>query len=176
MIAACLAGAVKAPLFVVAVEHPSNGTIAQHDAGDADQSTALETMLNEGRITQAFVIGDALPGAEWGDIQVTRLADEKAVAAQYLNVLAEQGPIEALVVTNPFDSELGLGRMSVLAPWIALQHRAPLLLTNERGDNTAEVVHAAQGNPALQQVDAVLLVANLQAIPLERRPNRCATN
>jgi hypothetical protein len=61
--------------------------------------------------------------------------------------------------------------MSSLAPWAALQRRGVLLLTNERGTNATEVVRAALKNPELAKVEHLIIVADLRAIPMERRPN-----
>jgi hypothetical protein len=64
-----------------------------------------------------------------------------------------------------------MGRMSCLAPWVAIQKNAPLLLTNDAGDNTAGLVQAAVKQPKLRSADSLLLLADLRAIPMERRPN-----
>ena len=82
------------------------------------------------------------------------------------------GPIQTLVVANPADLRTKeLGGMSRLAPWVALQKRAALLLTNEAGDNTTQVVNEALKKPELHRAESLILVANLKAIPLEKRPN-----
>jgi hypothetical protein len=46
-----------------------------------------------------------------------------------------------------------------------------MLLTSDRGDDTAAVVRAAMKNARLAKADNLLLAADLEAIPLERRPN-----
>src|SRR5262249_7888046 len=51
------------------------------------------------------------------------------------------------------------------------RQRAALLLTNEKGDNTADLVRSALNDPALARADSLTLVAGLRAIPLDRRPN-----
>src|SRR5262249_10079147 len=72
---------------------------------------------------------------------------------------------------NPADDEDGLGGMASLAPWIALQKRAALLLTNAAGDNVEATVNAALRDPSLHNADTLLLVAGLKAIPTLKRPN-----
>ena len=49
--------------------------------------------------------------------------------------------------------------------------RAPLLLTNAKGDNAADPVNAATKKRDLRRVDNVLFVADLKAIPMEERAN-----
>jgi hypothetical protein len=61
--------------------------------------------------------------------------------------------------------------MSVLAPWIAVQRRAALVLTNDEGSDTSKAVAAALKNPELARAETLILVANLRAIPVEKRPN-----
>src|SRR5262249_41056803 len=58
-----------------------------------------------------------------------------------------------------------------LAPWFALQKRAVLVLTSEDGSDATEVIRAALQEPALRRADALLISANLKAIPSETRPN-----
>src|SRR5208283_3364400 len=55
-----------------------------------------------------------------------------------------------------------------------LQHRAALLLTNDKGDNTAALVREAIQYPHLERADNLILVADLQAIPMEQRLNPVA--
>ncbi len=76
-----------------------------------------------------------------------------------------------MVVTNPADVRGDLGGTSALAPWIALRKHAALLLTNPAGTNVADVMDRALRREALRRVDAMLLVANLRAIPMWQRPN-----
>jgi hypothetical protein len=99
------------------------------------------------------------------------LRDEEAVVAEYLKQQVRQGPVKTLVVANPADTRPGRGGMSTLAPWIALQHHAALLLTNETGTDVAAVVQAALKHEPLARAETLILAANLQAIPTERRPN-----
>src|SRR5262249_54096413 len=60
------------------------------------------------------------------------------------------------------------------APWIALQRRAPLLLTNAAGTNVAALVEETLTNPGLARADTLILVADLKGIPMEQRPNPIA--
>ena len=101
------------------------------------------------------------------------LADAVAVAAAARRWQLTRGKIDALVVANPADARQGAG-LSCLAPWVALQRKAALLLTNEAGDNVAAVVQDALKDPNLHQADSLLLLADLKAIPMERRPNPVA--
>ena len=52
-----------------------------------------------------------------------------------------------------------------------MHHRGALLLTNDEGNNTAAVVRDALKHPRLREANYLLLAADLQAIPMERRPN-----
>src|SRR5262249_37160290 len=83
------------------------------------------------------------------DVPLIRLGDEEAVAAAYLRHQLRKGPVETLVIANPADTEHGA--MSALAPWVALEKRAPLLLTDSAGDNVDHLVRLAlehRGPPA----------------------------
>jgi hypothetical protein len=61
--------------------------------------------------------------------------------------------------------------VSALAPWIALQKRAALLLTDDAGDDTPRLVDRIMKRSALRHAEFLLLVADPKAIPPERRPN-----
>jgi hypothetical protein len=159
--AACLAGVLKAPFYVV--------------TGEAAEPGQLRRLLDHWNTREVYAVGDArhlcrrLP-----NIHVFRLRDEEEVAAYHLRHLRRQGPIQNLVVANPDDGRQKMTPMSVLAPWIALQRQAVLLLTNEKGSNVEELVRSALNKPALHRVDAMILVGDLNAIPMERRPNPVA--
>src|SRR6185312_15791064 len=99
------------------------------------------------------------------------LNSESAVATAYQKLLARQGRIETVILSNPADIGEDLGGTSALAPWIAVNRRAALLLTNPAGTNVAEVMDRAQRREALRHINALLLVANLKAIPMWQRPN-----
>jgi hypothetical protein len=156
--AACLAGVLRAPLVVT--------------RNRAEEARPLRQCLEDWQTREVFVAGSAGPiykGPE--PVRVVRLADEAAVAACYLRYQRMRGPIHTLVVANPGDTRKGLGRMSCLAPWVVLQRRAALLLTNEDGTDVDEVVRAALKNPKLAAADNLILLADLQAVPIHRRPN-----
>lgn len=159
--AACLAGVLEAPLYVT------------HD--DTAEVANLGRQLVSWKTRKVFAAGTAanlcqdLPG-----ISKVILQDEDAVAAAYLRHQLVNGSVRNVVVTNPADVQLGLSGMSSLAPWIALQRRAALLLTNVEGDNVNTLVNRALQNRHLEHADALILVGDLKAIPMEKRPNPIA--
>jgi hypothetical protein len=149
---ACLAGVLEAPLYVL------------------DEAADLHRDLASWRTQEVFATGDTwkscpdVPGT-----RVVRLADERAVVDSYLRHLEQKyGPLSTLVIANPAD---GPGGMAALAPWVALQKHAALLLTDDTGDNADILVATALQDRRLQHADTILLVANLTAIPPKRRPN-----
>ncbi len=154
--AACLAGVLRVPLVV------TNGAPAER----AD----LKRRLLAWHTKEILAVG---AGAEHclglTKAAVVPLPDEQAVQAEHIRHLRKQGPIETFVVANPADDKHG--RLSALAPWLALQRRAALLLTNDAGDDVRSLVQDALKNPDLAGCDAVILLANLKAIPVEKRPN-----
>jgi hypothetical protein len=156
--AACLAGALRAPLYVV--------------HGRADEGRKLNTLLGEWHAQRVHLIGKAGGMAErLDDVEHVYHKSESAVAAAYQKQLSRQGHIENVVLANPADTAQELGGMSALAPWIALRKRAALLLTNPQGTNVSEIADRALRREALRHVEALLLVANLRAIPMWHRPN-----
>jgi hypothetical protein len=157
--AACLAGAVRAPLLI---------TPRQVGAGPL-----LRWKVGDWGIREVFAVGEAVRQcrAHLAGVRIVPLADERAVAAAYLRALARTGPITTLVLANPADSTGGRKGMSSLAPWIALQRHAALVLTNDEGSNAETVLRSELGKPSLRQADALIIVADLRAIPMERRPN-----
>jgi hypothetical protein len=156
--AACLAGALPAPLFVL--------------RGEAGEAADLARWIGEWKTTEIYAVGHALkPCRALTGPHIVRLPDAEATAACYLRHQLKRGPIRTLVVANPADTKNDLGSMSNLAPWVALQRHAALLLTGDAGDNTETVVRAALREPHLARADALILVAGLEAIPMERRPN-----
>jgi hypothetical protein len=156
--AACLAGALRAPLFVVHGKHSE----AEH----------LETALRRWRVRQVHLVGKA-PRPEHlpEGVQITHLPGESAVATAHRRLLAEQGPIDVLVVANPADGK-GRDSLAALAPWVARKKRAALLLTGgPRGDAAKTIQRALAGSAALRRADAILFLADLKAIPTWTRPN-----
>jgi hypothetical protein len=157
--AACLAGAARAPLFVL-----------RGRDGEADE---LRRRVAGWKPREVLAVGEADAACRGlKSVKLTPLADPSAVAADYLRRLGRD-PINVLVVANPGDVRKGAG-LSRLAPWVALQRRAALLLTNNAGDNTAAVVRDALKNAALARAENLLLVGDLKAIPMERRKNPAA--
>jgi hypothetical protein len=158
--AACLAGALQAPLFVA--------------HGAADEGNRLRHQLADWKTQEVFVVGGYQIPRHLPNVRLVRLADEEAVSAAYLRRQLVNGPIQTLVIANPADTRKGMGTMSCLAPWLALQHHALLLLTNDEGDNTPALVANVLKHPRLRTVENILLAADLRAIPMERRPNPIA--
>jgi hypothetical protein len=156
--AACLSGVLHAPLYVT--------------HGKATEGVELRRWLTSWVTHTVYAVGAArkLCG-DLPDVQVVHLKDEAAVAAAHLRCLGRKGAVRNLVVTNPADVKHDSGVLSSLAPWVALHKRAALLLTNEKGDNVGALVQAAVKQPALGKADALLLLADLESIPMERRPN-----
>jgi hypothetical protein len=155
--AACLAGVLEAPLLVT---HGS------------DEQTDLKKLLADWKTEEIFdVAGAAAVVGKMGSMKLIKLANEEAVAASYLKHQLQKGSVDTLVVANPADCQEGLGRMSTLAPWLALQKRAALVLTNDTGCDVEEAIGAALKKPGLAKADTLLLAGNLQAIPMKKRPN-----
>jgi hypothetical protein len=167
--AACLAGVLNAPFCVVSGELAEAEQLRQQLI---DWDTREIIAVGEADIASKLQLGNE--GKALAHIHLVHLRNEEAVTASHLRHLRRQGPIQSLVVTNPTDGKRGLTNMSALAPWIALQHQGVLLLTNEKGDNIGELVHTAWRKQALRRVDAMILVGDLTAIPMERRANPVA--
>jgi hypothetical protein len=157
--AAALAGSAKAPLFVL--------------RGGEGERTLLRRRLD--RADKVYVVGEVeglVPKS--GGIRKVVLRDEEAVAVAHRNVLLRGGDIETAVICNPEDAREGQNRLSSLAPWVAAQKRAALLLTGPSGADVPAIVQRAVEHESLRRLDALLLLADLQAIPWERRPNPIA--
>jgi len=156
--AACLAGVSKSPLYVL--------------HGQPGEASKLRRQLSAWGATEVFAVGKAAQVCHnLGAIRVVPLAGEHQVSDLTIQNLLRDGPIRSLVVANPADVRDGRCGMSALAPWIAVQKRAALLLTNEAGTNTRALVEQSLKRSALRRVESLILVADLQAIPPERRPN-----
>jgi hypothetical protein len=156
--AACLAGVLGAPLYIT---HGTRG-----------EEVELRQQLDNWGAKRVYAVGSACKLTRYlGAVAITRLADEAATAAAHRKHLAKKGPIRTLVVANPADDRDGLGGTASLAPWIAVQKCAALLLTNAGGDNVEPVVKDALGDERLRSADTLLLVADLKAIPTQKRPN-----
>ncbi len=151
--AACLAGVRQAPLVV---------TRAQ-----PNESQRLATLLDGWGTRHVYLIGEARCRADdLADWPLTCLANEQAVADLHRRSLG--GAVTTLVVANPFDADRG--RQSDHAVWVAVRKRAPLVLTGTTGD-AAAAVRAAVRRRGLAEAENLVIVAGLNAIPMEQRPN-----
>ncbi len=156
--AACLAGSLHAPLWVF------------HDRPGEGQR--LRQRLEAWKTQKLYLVGkvgeleSALPS-----LPAVRLAGEGEVADLYVRRLSTSGPVETIVVANPEERALSTAPLAPLAPWVALQKHAALVLTGPRGTDVDERVRAALRHKALRPVENVLLVANLLGIPVIERPN-----
>lgn len=156
--AACLAGALRAPLYVL--------------HGHKSEGAKLARQLAAWQTRRVHLVGKAekwteqLPG-----IERLTLNGESAVASAYQKALLRSGSIDNALIANPFDTRDELGGTSALAPWLACRRRAALLLTNAAGTNVVEVMERAQKFAALRRLDSLLYLANLKAIPVWHRPN-----
>jgi hypothetical protein len=160
---ACLAGALRAPLFSV------DGT-----TGEAD---LLRSWLRRWHTHSVYAVGDAADVCrDLKGVTLTTLDDQRAVSAAYLHCLLRRGPVSTVVATNPYDLRDGFGGLSALAPWVALQRRGALVCTDPAGDDVEEMVRGAVADPRLRRADALILVANLKAIPMLHRPNPIPTD
>lgn len=152
--AACLAGALRVPLIVL-----SDDNLLPPDFRERVKERGVREILAVGTAGNGFV-------AESG-ITLTKLADAAAVAAAHLKELGRPGSLDTLVLANPSD----LKGMAALAPYIAVKHRAALLLTDPDGKNAGGVVAAALAHGATAKAESLIVAANLTAIPVAKRPN-----
>ena len=171
--AACLAGILKAPLYLVAPESCAGAAAeAQRQASEPLRHQLAEWGTRHVNLVgKARALARSLPGA-----QTTILANEHAVAQACIKQWARSGPIETLVIANPFDHLGEGGGMATLAPQVCLQKKAALLLTDQSGTNVPQLVESAMRQPSLRHVDAVIYLADLKAIPVEQRPNPIAAD
>lgn len=154
----CLAGALHAPLYVIHRQ--------------PEEVTDLARQLKRWGSEQVFAVAGARPiCAQLPGVQVVHLSDDQSVTSTCIRHLAERRPIRNIVIANPADVTGDRGGMSVLAPWIALHRRAALLLTNAAGNNVNGLVKVAVRRTEMQKADALILVGNLDAIPMEHRAN-----
>lgn len=156
--AACLAGTLRAPFYLL-------------DESDTE-GKELQGLLELWQPRRVFLAGADVklpfPIGKW---ETTTLRTEAAVAQEYCRRLAEKETIRTLVVANPYDVAKERPALSGLSPWTALQRKAALVLTNRAGGNVEAVVEVAVELPELRKVENVLLLADLDAIPVEKRPN-----
>jgi hypothetical protein len=160
--AACLAGSLRAPLFVY--------------HGDQEEITDLQKRLAGWGTRRVHAVGAAVQSCRrLKNVSLLPLEDERAVAVAHQQQLLKQGPIPTVVATNPRDLRQGRPGISSFAPWIALQRRAALVLTDSKGNPTAALT-AAQENPRLKQTEYLILAGDPNGMPMERRPNPLPTH
>lgn len=151
-----LAAVLAAPLYI--------------SYGEPDEPADLRRRFDAWQTREVFTVAGAdklcrdIP-----NLSTVILADENAVRSACVTHQLKKGPIRTLVIANPAD--VSAGSMSTLAPWIAQQHDAVLLLTNDEGSNCREIVQAALAEHKQIQADFLILAAGLKAIPTEKRPN-----
>jgi hypothetical protein len=156
--AACLAGAARAPLYVL--------------HGARDEGMDLRRRLAGWGTRKVYAVGDALDAVrDLPEGSVVVLPDERAVTTAYLVRQMHKGEVQTLVVANPADVGQGRPGMSSLAPYVAVRHKAALLLTGDKGTDAGEVIRAALKNPVLRHAENLILVGDRRAIPQERRKN-----
>jgi hypothetical protein len=154
---ACLAGTVRAPLYVL-----------HSEAEIAD----LRRRLSAWGAHKVYAVGKTATAVRGlPNIGALFLADEQAVSAYRLERQLQKGPMQTLVVTNPAEHFVGPFGMSSLAPWVALKRGAPLLLTGPRGDNASALVRAAVKLPELRRAENLVLVGDRRTIWPERHKN-----
>src|SRR5262249_2055923 len=148
--AACLAGALRTPLWVT--------------TGNAVETVLLRQQLVEWNIQEIYAVGDAAQLAAKLELvkqgvvpKLIRFRDAESVAQAHRRILRLQGPIENLVVANPADGNRDLANLSSLASWIAIQRRAALLLTNENGDNAGDIIQQALRTRDLRHAETLTL-------------------
>src|SRR5207245_1081223 len=89
--AACLAGILKVPLVVS----------GEQRAPGRDES--LRQQFKKWQTEEIYTVGETTSFWKGLAIRTIRLKDKTAVQASYLRHALHQGPIQALVVANPFD-------------------------------------------------------------------------
>ena len=153
--AACLAGTMGAPLVVL-------------PDGD-DPLRELWVLLKGGRVQEVLAVGSAAPLCRDAipDVRITELKDAAAVAKTHRGELKKVWPIDCVVLANPAD----LRGMAALAPWVAVRHRAALLLTDADGKNASRLLSAAERDEDLAGAESVLIVAGPDAIAVDKRDN-----
>jgi hypothetical protein len=152
--AACLAGTLRVPLFVLR-------------DGD-DPVKGLKELLAVRGVKVVTAVGAAVNACKKLEgVRVAELADAAAVALTHRKELTRTGKIEALVLANQADAK----KLSALAPWVAVKRRAALLLTAPDGKDATAVVGAALKDRDTVDADALIVVADLEAVPPSKRDN-----
>jgi hypothetical protein len=156
--AACLAGTLRAPLFVL-------------ETGPGE-TALLRELIATWKTRDVYLVGAAKKlAAKMPEYRCIALADARAAARLHVDKLAAAGTIRTAVVANPHDALDNPAALSVLGPWLAVQKKAPLLLTAADGKDAGAVVEAACKRVPLRHVESLILVADLKAIPMEQRAN-----
>jgi Peptidase family C25 len=157
--AACLAGAENADLWI-SENSPDEAKRLRALVKQAPQSFEQITLIGE--------TGGMLPPRS--TVKVVRLGDQEAVASAYLKRIEISSRLQTAVICNPFDT--GSRAMSALGPWLAVKRRAALLLTDATGKNVEAIVDRMNLTGARpRRLEHLILLADLQAIPMEQRPN-----
>jgi hypothetical protein len=156
--AACLAGAARAPLLVA--------------RGNDVDAPALRQLLADCGATWVYLLGDATRlEPTLAGVRHACLKSEDAVVATYRRLLTSGGAVETAVVANPADTNAGKKGLSSLAPWLAVQKHAALLLCGSDGGDVEAVVAGAAERESLRHLDNLILMADLHSIPWRHRPN-----
>lgn len=154
--AAALAGAIRAPLFVL------------RESGDPVQG--LKPLLESKGVRQVLAVGAAAGAVAKLGVEVVRLPDASAVEAAHRRELAKSGPPRQWVLSSAGDID-GCG---VFGPWVSVVRKAPLLLTNEDGTDAEKVVANALAGPDAATVDSMIVVSDPDMIPQAKRRNPTA--
>jgi hypothetical protein len=165
--AACLAGVLKAPLCIT--------------TGQPVEKEPLRQQLSDWGTQEIYAVGESARvvsklklAHEGASIKLIHLRNAEMVAQAHRRHLRKQGPIENLVVANPSDGKRGLTNLSALAPWIAVQRQAALLLTSDKGDDASEVIQEALRTGELCHVESLILLGDRTGLPMLQRPNPAA--
>jgi hypothetical protein len=146
--AAALAGTLRVPLLTMSGQACEPG---------------LRRILDRWGTKEVILAGGPYDGMALSGITIEQLPDGDSISRRRLRELKDP---RTLIVTNPTD-----GRMSFVAPQIAVSHNAVLLCTNERGSDAADRVEKAGTKPRCRHIDSVIFVGSPAAIPTIKRPN-----
>jgi hypothetical protein len=153
--AATLAGTMQAPLVLL--------------ADGPDPLKGLQDVVTARGTKEVFAVGAAAtPCKGLKGVEVRSLGDVKEVTALLHKAMTHTGRVSTLVLANPADPK----GTAALAPWIAVKHKAALLLTDAKGGNTVAVVDAALKE--FPHADSLIVAADFDAIPTVKRDNPAA--
>jgi hypothetical protein len=158
LMAAYLAGALKAPLYLTS------------DQMDTDLD--CHSLPASWRPKNVYLVGkqSKLHDVVLGATRVN-LPDESAVAKRCLELQSQNSSLESFLVTNPADGSLGFSNLSPLAPWLAIKRRAALVLSGLKGNDVEKRIDQLFNDSRLRSVEHLLILADLKAIPMQRRAN-----